>query len=74
MLIVPRRSSHALALRCVAIAADCIHVRALFLLLVVLARHGRFSSVSFRLSEEKVLISVAPNLKIDNMTLVLVIF
>ena len=70
MLVVARWAIHTLTLWCVTIAPNCIHL----LLGLILSRHRWFSSVTFGLTEEKVLIGIASNLKIDNMTHVFVIF
>ena len=72
MLVVAGWSGHTLAFGRVPVASDCIQILTLFLWLV-LTWHGGFSSVTLGLTEEKVLIGIGPDLKIDNVTHVFVI-
>ena len=72
MFVSAGRASHALSLWCMSIAA--VLDRWLFLLL--LTWHGRFASISFTLTEEKVLVLVSldAELQIYYMTHVFIIF
>ena len=85
LLVVPGRLRHALALRRVAIAAIyCVHIRVPFKLLlrvlsrwlvdVVFTRHWRLANISFRLTEEKVLVRITSDLQVHDVAHIFEIF